>query len=321
MIKFWVLQKTLKKHLNNNVKNKPKNKSSNKEITAFFYFLKLEKGLSVNTVSSYASDIKQFFIFIKSNKYNYLLVNENDIHQFIKTLNSKSISAKSIARKISSIKQFYLYLLKTKKILKNPFNGIVQPKSQSSVPKPLSEKHIELLLASPDKTTPLGFRDKTMFELMYATGMRVTELIDLTLMQVNLNQGVVKVLGKGEKQRLIPVGEYANDYLSEYLNSIRKTILKKNVSQNVFLSNRGTKMTRQTFWHCVKKYAALCGIDPLPSPHMLRHSFATHLLNHGADLRVVQMLLGHSNVSTTQIYTLVAKEKLKEIHQKHHPRG
>jgi integrase/recombinase XerD len=160
-----------------------------------------------------------------------------------------------------------------------------------------------------------------MLELMYATGLRVSELINLTLMQINLNQGIIKVQGKGEKQRLVPMGEYANDYLTIYLQTTRKKLLRSVATSHVFLSNRGTKMTRQTFWHCLKSYASQCGIYPLPSPHMLRHSFATHLLNHGADLRVVQMLLGHANISTTQIYTLVAKEKLKEIHQKHHPRG
>lgn len=295
--------------------------SSDKNVTAFFYFLKLEKGLSLNTVSSYSSDIKEFFRFIIKQNIDYITLQESSINHYLKSLKKTKITAKSIARKISSIKQFYLFLLKTKKIDTNPFVSIIQPKVQRSIPKPLSEAQIEQLLNAPDETTNLGFRDKTMFELMYATGVRVTELIDLTLAQVNLNQGVIKVLGKGEKQRLIPIGEYANDYLNKYLYSVRSKILKEKTSHYVFLSNRGTNMTRQTFWHGIKKYAMLSGIYPLPSPHMLRHSFATHLLNHGADLRVVQMLLGHTNVSTTQIYTLVAKEKLKEIHHKHHPRG
>lgn len=189
------------------------------------------------------------------------------------------------------------------------------------MPKPLSEEQIEQLLNSPDEADSIGFRDKTMFELMYATGMRVSEIVDLQLMQLNLNQGTVRILGKGSKERLVPIGEYAADYLLEYLKFHRSGLLKNKKSNFVFLSNRGQNMTRQTFWHSVKKYAKKCGIHPLPSPHMLRHSFATHLLNNGADLRVVQMLLGHSNISTTQIYTLVAKEKLKKIHHEHHPRG
>ncbi len=226
-----------------------------------------------------------------------------------------------MARKISSIKQLYLFLLRKKIIQLNPLSDILQPKTSSSIPKPLSEKQIENLLHAADENTCLGYRDKTMFELMYATGIRVSEIVELKLMQVNLNQAVIKVRGKGSKERLVPMGEYATDYLTTYLQHHRVKILKDKKSNHVFLSNRGQQMTRQTFWHIVKKYAALCGIYPLPSPHMLRHSFATHLLNHGADLRVVQMLLGHSSISTTQIYTLVAKEKLKAIHAKHHPRG
>jgi len=295
--------------------------SNNQHITAFFNSLKLEKGLSVNTIASYGSDIKQFMYFIAENKLDYLKLDENDIQKYIKHLKIKNISDKSIARKLSSIKQLVLFLLKSKKIKNNPFSAIIQPKAANSLPKPLSEQQIEMLLASPDELTAMGFRDKSMLELMYATGMRVSELINLTLMQVNLNQGVIKVVGKGDKQRIIPMGEYANDYLQEYIVTYRNKILKNGKSQHVFLSNRGTQMTRQAFWYRVKKYSSMCGIYPLPSPHMLRHSFATHLLNHGADLRVVQMLLGHTNISTTQIYTLVSKEKLKKIHQEHHPRG
>lgn len=298
-----------------------KESSNSEDITAFFYALKLEKGLSKNTIISYQSDINQYHSFIKKNKINSYNISEENIGLFISELRNKNLNDKSIARKLSSIKQYYLYLLKIKKINVNPFASIIQPKITSSIPKPISEQHINRLLNTPDEKTTLGFRDKTMFELMYATGMRVSEMINLNLMQVNLNQGTIRVLGKGSKERLVPMGEYANDYLFEYLKSHRSKLLKDKQSQHLFLSNRGKNMTRQAFWYCVKKYAAQCGIFPLPSPHMLRHSFATHLLNNGADLRVVQMLLGHTNISTTQIYTLVAKEKLKSIHQKHHPRG
>lgn len=299
-----------------------KNQSSNiKYITAFFYVLKLEKGLSKNTINSYQSDLKQFLSFIDINNIQLLKVNKNNIQDYIVFLNQQKLAAKSVTRKLSSVKQFFLFLLKQQKIKSNPFNFIVSPKTKNTIPKPLSEKNIEALLSSPNETTSLGFRDKTMFELMYATGIRVSEIIELKLMQLNLNQGTIKVIGKGGKERLIPVGEYANDYLSDYLNYHRHKLLKNKHSQQIFLSNRGASMTRQAFWYCVKKYSAMCGIYPLPSPHMLRHSFATHLLNHGADLRVLQLLLGHSSISTTQIYTLVAKEKLKSIHKKHHPRG
>jgi len=296
--------------------------SSNSErIAAFFYTLKLEKGLSKNTISSYQSDLNQYIKYAGLKKINILQVAEEDILGYIKHLRFINLSNRSISRKLSSIKQYYLFLLKSKVVNINPFNAIVQPRTQSSIPKPLSEKQIEKLLVAPDVTTTLGYRDKTMFELMYASGMRVSEIVDLKIMQVNLNQDTIKVMGKGQKERLVPIGEYASEFLQRYLTKTRPTILKNKLSQYVFLSNRGTNMTRQTFWHCVKKHATSCGIYPLPSPHMLRHSFATHLLNNGADLRVVQMLLGHSNISTTQIYTLVAKEKLKNIHKEHHPRG
>jgi integrase/recombinase XerD len=297
------------------------NKSSNENIiTAFFNFLKLEKGLSANTLSSYSSDINQFLNFINSSVV-LTQIKPNLVNNYLDFLNKQNLNPKSISRKISSLKQLYTYLLKVKLIQENPFNAIIMPKIGSSIPKPLSENQISMMLSAPDQTTAIGFRDKTMIELMYSCGLRVSELIGVKLMEVNLNQGTLMITGKGQKQRLIPMGEYAADFLSKYLSHYRNNLLKRKKSNYVFLSNRGTNMTRQTFWYSIKKYAQQVGIYPLPSPHMLRHSFATHLLNHGADLRVVQMLLGHSNISTTQIYTLVAKEKLKEIHQKHHPRG
>ncbi len=295
--------------------------SNNNFITAFLSYLKLEKGLSINTISSYESDVNQFLTFLDESNIDYLLLNSKIIHNFLSYIKMSGNSTKSSARKLSSLRQFYQYLLRKKHIKINPFHSILQPKIGTSVPKPLSEEDIMKLLNAADKNTPIGFRDKSMIELMYATGLRVSELVNLTTLQVNLNQGTLKVLGKGNKERLIPMGEYASDYLYKYLSIHRKSFLKKGQSDYVFLSNRGKAMTRQTFWYSIKKYAKACDIYPLPSPHMLRHSFATHLLNYGADLRVVQMLLGHSNVSTTQIYTLVAKEKLKEIHKKHHPRG
>lgn len=299
-----------------------KKSSNNEVVTAFFYYLKLEKGLSTNTIQSYSIDIKQYLNYLKNFNLDLILVKESNIISYLKFLKTvKKLSPKSQSRKLSSIKQLYLFFLKKKIISKSPINLIKPPKLPSSIPSPLSEERVELLLESPDESTSMGYRDKTMFELMYATGIRVSELINLSLMQVNLNQGIISVTGKGEKQRIIPIGEYANDYLAAYIKTHRVSLLRKKASKFLFLSNRGTSMTRQSFWYIVKKYAKKSGIHPLPSPHMLRHSFATHLLNNGADLRVVQMLLGHSNISTTQIYTLVAKEKLKKIHQQHHPRG
>lgn len=295
--------------------------SNDENLAAFFYYLKMELGLAENTIISYMSDLKSYLHFCKSIKTDYKTINEQKLDDFFKFLNSKKNSAKSVSRKISSIKQFYVYLASNKIIKSNPFELVIQPKTEQSIPKPLSEDQVVKLLDSPDITTDLGYRDKTMFELMYASGIRVSELVELKLMQVNLNQGILRVTGKGSKERVVPIGEYACELLQEYLEAVRYRLLKNKKSQHVFLSNRGQMMTRQSFWYIVKKYAKYCSIYPLPSPHMLRHSFATHLLNNGADLRVVQMLLGHSNVSTTQIYTLVAKEKLKTIHSKHHPRS
>jgi integrase/recombinase XerD len=290
-------------------------------ITAFFYYLKLERGLSENTIKSYSADISQFNSYLNSITVDLFKVNSLIVENYIKQLHNNKQSSKSISRKISSLKQLFLYLLKNKHISASPLNEIHLPKIQHSIPKPLTEEHVELLLNAPDESTTIGFRDKTMIELMYATGVRVSELVDLRIPQVNLNQGVIRVTGKGEKDRLIPLGEYASDYLKRYLLSVRSLLLKDKSSPFVFLSNRSKNMTRQTFWYSIKKYAKKCSIYPEPSPHQLRHSFATHLLNNGADLRVVQMLLGHSNISTTQIYTLVAKHQLKKIHKKHHPRG
>ncbi len=295
--------------------------SSDEHITAFFYYMKLEKGLSDNTVKSYASDIRQFILYVDDKHLDFLQIQQKHITAYLKRLKKQALSDKSIARKVSSIKRLYWFFLKNKIIKDNPFVSIVQPKTSKSIPKPLSEKQIELLLDSPNINDHIGYRDKTMLELMYATGLRVSELVTLKLMEINLNQGLIRVTGKGQKQRIVPLGEYANECIEKYIKIHRDHSLKRNNSPYVFLSNRGDKMTRQAFWYRIKKYASECGIFPLPSPHMLRHSFATHLLNHGADLRAVQMLLGHSNVSTTQIYTLVSKEKLKKIHAKHHPRA
>jgi integrase/recombinase XerD len=299
-----------------------KSKSSNLEIiTAFFYSLKLEKGLSENTIKSYLSDINQFIKYISSKSIELLKVNAVLIESYVKQLRKLKQSNKSIARKLSSLKQLYLYLLKQKLVSTNPLNKINLPKIQHSIPKPISELQVELLLSAPDISTIIGYRDKAMIELMYATGIRVSEIVSLKIPQINLNQGVIRVTGKGEKDRLVPIGEYASEFLKQYLQEKRRFLLKDQASPYVFLSNRSKNMTRQTFWHSIKKYAKQCQIYPEPSPHQLRHSFATHLLNHGADLRVVQILLGHSNISTTQIYTLVAKHQLKRIHKKHHPRG
>ncbi len=285
----------------------------------FLSYLKLEKGFSSNSISSYRTDITQFLQFSKQSGVDVYHVDTPVSNRFIKQLNSKRLSSKSIARKISSLRQFYMYLQRQQLISDNPFSAVVLPKLSRSVPKPMSEQQVDMLLAQPDVRSVLGLRDKAMLELMYATGMRVSELVNLKVNQINLNQGVVRVLGKGGKERLVPMGEESAEWLQRHIN-VSLSVMQKN-SGHLFINQKASVMTRQAFWYRVKKYAALAGITPAPSPHVLRHSFATHLLNHSADLRVVQMLLGHSDLSTTQIYTFVAKEKLKQIHASHHPRG
>ena len=288
-------------------------------VDQFLTYLKLEKGFSSHSVSSYRTDINQFIAFLKDSELLVFDIDVKAANKYVKQLNQRQLSSKSIARKISSTRQFYLYLQRLHLVTDNPFNAVVLPKISRSIPKPMSESQVELLLNQPDSETLMGLRDKTMLELMYATGMRVSELVNLKVNQLNLNQGVVRVLGKGGKERLIPLGELSVDWLERYITvNTRKIQLHAGY---LFINQKGSVMTRQAFWYRIKKHAIQANINPAPSPHVLRHSFATHLLNHSADLRVVQMLLGHSDLSTTQIYTLVAKEKLKQIHAHHHPRG
>ncbi len=288
-------------------------------VDQFLTYLKLEKGFSSHSVSSYRTDIIQFIAFLNTIERSVFDIEVNAANKYVKQLNQRQLSSKSIARKISSTRQFYLYLQRQHIVSDNPFNAVVLPKISRSIPKPMSESQVELLLNQPDSETPMGLRDKTMLELMYATGMRVSELVNLKVNQLNLNQGVVRVLGKGGKERLIPLGELSVDWLERYITVNTGKIQLH--AGHLFINQKGSVMTRQAFWYRIKKHAIQANINPAPSPHVLRHSFATHLLNHSADLRVVQMLLGHSDLSTTQIYTLVAKEKLKQIHAHHHPRG
>jgi len=226
------------------------------------------------------------------------------------------------ARLLSSIRRFYRYLVRQGAVQKDPSAQIEFPKLGRPLPETLSEEEVESLLNAPNTKKPQGVRDRAMLEVLYACGLRVSELIGLTLGQVNLNHGVIRVTGKGNKERLIPFGEQANEWISRFVNEARADLLKKNRQCDaLFITNRGAAMTRQAFWHLIKKHSKNVGISKHLSPHTLRHAFATHLLNHGADLRVVQMLLGHSDLSTTQIYTHVAQARLQELHQKHHPRG
>lgn len=292
---------------------------SAKMIEAFLNALWLEFGLSDNTLAGYGSDLRQFDIWLKNK--TLLEVGEEDISGFLQYRQSQGTASRSAARILSSLRRFYGYLLREGKISNNPTQLIDTPRLGRVLPGSLSETEVEALLQAPNTVHVLGFRDRTMLELLYATGLRVSELVELSFQQVNFRQGCIRISGKGDKERLVPFGEEAMDWLERYVAGPRQDILSNRKSDYLFVTARGMNMTRQAFWHIIKRYARQAGIDSHLSPHTLRHAFATHLLNHGADLRVVQMLLGHSDLSTTQIYTHIAQQRLKELHSKFHPRG
>ncbi len=281
----------------------------------------MEQGLSDATLSSYRSDLKLFSKWLQ--KQGKTLINSapSDIQQYLAERYSKQYSSRSTARFLSSARKFYRYLLQSNQIKVDPTQQIESPKIQPPVPKSLSEDEVDNLLSQPDLDTALGLRDKAMLELLYSSGLRITELISVEMNQIGFQQGVMRVIGKGNKERIVPIGEEALQAIAQYIRHGRAELANEKVSDWLFLSTRGQRMTRQTFWHRIKFYAKTAGIRKHLSPHTLRHAFATHLLNHGADLRTLQMLLGHSDLSTTQIYTYVAKERLKQLHSQHHPRG
>jgi integrase/recombinase XerD len=283
----------------------------------------LEDGLSRNTLESYRRDLSKFAEWLQALRgVSILETTHADIQGFLAHLyTQQKAKATSTSRAISSLKRLFRYQLRQNKIATDPTLQIATPKLPRSLPKSLTEEDVELLLNAPDVSAPLGMRDRTMFEVLYATGLRVSELVGLSVAQVSLNMGVVRVMGKGSKERLVPLGEEALDWLQRYLQEMRPALLSGRLSDAMFVTQRGEAMTRQMFWYLIKKHAKQGGVHKPLSPHTLRHAFATHLLNHGADLRVVQMLLGHSDISTTQIYTHVARERLKALHSKHHPRG
>ena len=294
--------------------------TSNKEdqnLRSFFNFLIIEKGLSKNTVKAYETDIKGFIKWInKNNKQSLLNIKESSVNQYISYLFSLKLKSSSVNRKISSLKSFYLFLLKKKLIRYSPFSEVISPKQEKYLPASMSESEVEKLLNSPDASKEIEQRDKAMIEMLYATGMRISELVNLKITDIDMNRSVIKVMGKGSKERLIPFGESASEALFNYLK-----IRKDSSSKEVFISNRGRKITRVAFWQRIKVYLLRENLKISISPHTLRHAFATHLLNRGADLRSVQLLLGHSDLSTTQIYTHIAKQRLGNVLKKHHPRG
>jgi integrase/recombinase XerD len=290
-------------------------------IDRFLDAIWAERGLSKNTLSAYRADLMSLARWLAEREADLLDADRETLVQFIDWRVEGGARPRSTARQLSSFRRFYRYMVREGRLEDDPTARIEMPKIGRSLPKSLTEEEVEALLASPNVADPLGCRDRTMLEVLYATGLRVTELINLRYGEVSLTQGVVRVSGKGDRERLIPLGEEAQTWLQRFIEGPRLEILLERQTEYLFPTRRGDRMTRQAFWHIIKRYAKAAGVDKDLSPHTLRHAFATHLLNHGADLRVVQMLLGHSDLSTTQIYTHVARERLKDLHKDHHPRG
>ncbi|MFO6423601.1 site-specific tyrosine recombinase XerD [Motilimonas sp. KMU-193] len=290
-------------------------------IDDFLDAMWLERGLSDNTTSSYRHDLNHLAAWCDQHGLALLTLSRTDIQDYLAARQDAGYKATSSARLLSAVRRFYQYLCREKIREDDPSALIVNPKLPKYLPADLSESEVDALLMAPDLDDAIGLRDKAMLELLYATGLRVSELVGLSTERISLRQGVIRIVGKGNKERLVPMGEEAIYWLQRYFNQARGALLNQNSSDVVFPSRRGQYMTRQTFWHRIKHYAQVAQISTHLSPHTLRHAFATHLLNHGADLRVVQLLLGHSDLSTTQIYTHVAGERLKSLHQAHHPRA
>ena len=298
-----------------------KSVSSEGIIDKFLDAIWMERGLSTNTLGAYRADLAALQRWLAQRDTSLIYASRADLLAFIASRAKQGSKPRSTARQLSSFRRFYRFLLREGVIQDDPTVKIDMPKIGRSLPRSLTESEVDALLAAPETSDPLGHRDRAMLEVLYATGLRVSELINLRQSEVNLNQGVLRVRGKGDRERLIPFGEESQRWIREFINGPRLEILLERQSEYLFPTRRGDRMTRQAFWHIIKRYAKKADIDAKLSPHTLRHAFATHLLNHGADLRVVQMLLGHSDLSTTQIYTHVARERMKELHAQHHPRG
>ncbi|HSH40642.1 MAG TPA: site-specific tyrosine recombinase XerD [Arenicellales bacterium] len=290
-------------------------------IDRFCDALWLESGLSDNTLAAYRRDLRAFARYLPGRGASLRTARREDLQGYLGERFSLGARATSSARALSSLRRFYRYLLREGEIHTDPSLDIMSPRLGKPLPKSLSESDVDALLDAPDAATALGRRDRAMLETLYATGLRVSELVGLRMSELRVNPGVVQIVGKGGKERLVPLGESAMDALDSYLRSARGELLGGRTSDCVFVTRRGGGMTRQAFWQLIKRHARAAGIKAELSPHTLRHAFATHLLNHGADLRSVQMLLGHSDLSTTQIYTHVARERLRNLHARHHPRG
>ncbi len=296
--------------------------SHDTEIDRFLDHAWSERGLSRNTLAAYRSDLSALGTWLAQRGVAMIEARREHLLEFLSWRVGQGARPRSTARLLSSVRRFYRYCVREGRIKDDPSARIDMPRLGRPLPKSLTESEVERLLDAPDLSSPLGQRDRAMLEVLYSSGLRVSELVRLRMDEVNLRQGVVRVIGKGNRERLVPLGEEAQSWLERYVKTARGELLGQGrVSDYVFPTRRSDHMSRQSFWQAIKRYAALAEITSPLSPHTLRHAFATHLLNHGADLRAVQMLLGHSDLSTTQIYTHVAKERLKELHGKHHPRG
>jgi len=296
-------------------------KGSKVTVDRFLDAIWMERGLSENTLDAYRADLLALDQRLKGRDVEIVRASKADLLEYISWRVEGGAKPRSTARQLSSFRRFYRYLLREGVITEDPTADIAMPKIGRALPQSLTEDEVNALLAAPNVSEPLGNRDRAMLELLYATGVRVSELINLKLSQMNLNQGVIRIVGKGDRERLIPLGDEAQDWLRDFIDGARIEILLERQTDYLFPTRRGDRMTSQAFWHIIKRYGKKAGVQKKLSPHTVRHAFATHLLNNGADLRVVQLLLGHSDVSTTQIYTHVARERMKELHSQHHPRG
>jgi len=290
-------------------------------IDRFLDAVWMERGLSPNTLAAYRADLTALERWLDEHQSDLIAAGRGDLLSFMASRVQAGARPRSTARQLSSFRRFYRYLVREGVLREDPTAQIAMPKVGRSLPRSLTEEEVEALLAAPTVSDPLGHRDRTMLEVLYATGLRVSELVSLKLTSVNLNQGVLRIVGKGDRERLIPLGEEAVQWIHQFLQGPRVEILLERQTDYLFPTRRGDRMTRQAFWHIIKRYARKAGVQKELSPHTLRHAFATHLLNHGADLRVVQMLLFFNDTATTEIYTHVARERLKDLHSQHHPRG
>ncbi len=290
-------------------------------VDRFLDAIWMERGLSQNTLGAYRADLMTLGRGLSEDNKSIDKANKADLLAFIAKRVESGAKPRSTARQLSSFRRFFRYIMREGMRDSDPTADIEMPRIGRTLPKTLTEDEVDALLHAPNTDEPLGHRDRAMLELLYATGLRVSELINLKQSQINFNQGVLRIVGKGDRERLIPLGDEALRWIRDFIDGPRMEILLERQTDYLFPTRRGDRMTRQAFWHIIKRYAEKAGIEKKMSPHSLRHAFATHLLNHGADLRVVQLLLGHSDLSTTQIYTHVARERLKDLHGEHHPRG